>query len=217
MNNCIDVSYTLYASTYAINQGLKNLNVVDLLSFDVETAGLYTPAQRKHALQLLSLDTQIADHKLASVVANNSGLSFPSVTETTHFIFGTGIDHSVIFVTDTHQKEMQVWRWLCNFKGLLVIHNALFDLKIMYVRTGRFPQNYEDTQLLLKSLINNADTWKAKVGLKDVMGEYYAPEWALYDKYEPDNLKDEKFLSYAATDGAATYHLYQNLLEHLND
>ncbi|MCP4489796.1 MAG: hypothetical protein GY820_21135 [Gammaproteobacteria bacterium] len=214
MANYIVVTYELVASSWAIWEMLLKLNEVELLSFDVETRGLYTKEQRKEATKLLKSDMSIENHKLASVVANNSGLSFPAVTRTTHFIFGLSESHSVIMVTDTAQKEMMVWRWLRMFKGLLIIHNTLFDLKIMYHRVGALPQNYEDTQLMLKTLVNDADVWKAKVGLKDVMGSYYSPNWALYNQYEPDRNKDPKFLDYAATDGAATYLLYQNLISY---
>lgn len=215
MSDHIKVSYELLSSSWNIDSRLRTLANYPLLAFDTETKGLYTKEQRKSAQQCLN--TMVLPRKLrktTSVVANNSGLSFPTITSTTHFIFSHEKDSSYIFVTDTYQKEMQVWNWLCKFKGVLIIHNALFDLKTMYVRTGHLPIHYEDTQHMLKTLINNADSWKAKVGLKDVMGSYYKPSWALYDKYEPDDLKDKDFLEYCAIDGAATYHLYQNIMEH---
>jgi hypothetical protein len=209
----IKVTYEMAASSWAIRKKLCELDDVELMAFDVETSGLYAQAQRKEAAKLLEADMSPENHKLASVVANNSGLSFPSLTQTTHFIFGLAQDHSVVLVADTQHKEMQIWNWLCMFNGTLVIHNTLFDLKIMYHRIGKFPKHFEDTALMIKTLINNANNWQAKVGLKDVMGSHYPAAWALFDQYEPENLKNPKFLEYAAIDGAATYFLYQLLLE----
>jgi hypothetical protein len=66
---------------------------------------------------------------------------------------------------------------------------------------------------MVKTLINNSDVWKAKIGLKDLMGEYYSPAWSVFDSYEPENPLDTNFLDYAAIDGAATYHLHELILE----
>ena len=44
------------------------------------------------------------------------------------------------------------------------------------------------------------------------MVSHYSPKWTLIDEYEPDNPKEEKFLRYAAIDGAATYYLW-NLIK----
>jgi hypothetical protein len=87
----------------------------------------------------------------------------------------------------------------------------------MYNRMGELPKRYEDTALLAKCLTNHSNTWKCKVGLKDLMGEYYDPSWSLFDEYEPENLKDPKFLLYAATDGGATFKLWEIIQEELDD
>ena len=47
------------------------------------------------------------------------------------------------------------------------------------------------------------------------MSDYYSPAWALFDEYEPEDLEDPKFLDYAAIDGAATYFLYQLILQEM--
>ena len=85
----------------------------------------------------------------------------------------------------------------------------------MYHRVRTFPQRYEDTQLLVKSFVNHVNVWKAKTGLKDLMGAYYHPEWALAVDYEPINLKEPKFLMYGGIDGAATFKLARNIEEHI--
>jgi hypothetical protein len=213
----IKVDFQVCGTVWHIQKILKELYDYPILSFDTETRGVYTKQERKVASQVLSGKISYDDHKLASVIANNSGLSYPSLSEVTHFVFGTSSDTSVVIIVYSPHVEMLVWNWLISYRGLLLIHNALFDLKLMYHRTQSYPQYYEDTQLMAKSLTNHCDSWKAKVGLKDLMGSYYSPEWTLIDEYEPENLRDPRFLRYSAIDGAATYKLYEMLLEEFKD
>ena len=207
------VSRDVYSTPWTINQKLAELNKVPKMAFDIETSGLYSKEQRKEAIKLTEADLATEMHKLVSVVANNNGLSFPSLTRTTHFIFGLSRSHSAVIVVPNRHIEILVWRWLRNYRGKLLIHHALFDLKVMYHRIGDLPHDFDDTALMVKTLVNNSDVWKSKSGLKDVMGEYYPPAWALFDEYEPENLLDPKFLDYAAIDGAATFYLHEILLE----
>ena len=207
------VSYSVVSTPWSINEKLAELNSESLMSFDIETKGLYAKEQRKEALALIGEDLDVKNHGLVSVVANNSGLSFPALVKTTHFVFGTSRQTSIVMVPQNRHMELRVWDWLRNYRGKLLIHNTLFDLKVMYHRIGDLPYDYEDTALMLKTLINNSDVWKAKIGLKDVMGGYYSPAWALFDEYEPEDPKNPKFLEYAAIDGAATYYLYELILE----
>jgi len=212
----IDVTYEVYATPWHVQQKLREMNQYPELSFDCETRGVYSKAQRKEAVQFLKKEGTAQEHRqLALLVANNSGLSFPSLVNVTHFIFGISENHSIILIANYPQEEIQIWNWIARYEGMLYIHNTLLDLKLMYHRVRTFPQRYEDTQLLVKSLVNHVNVWKAKVGLKDLMGVYYHPEWALAVDYEPANLKDPKFLMYGAIDGAGTFKLYRNIEEHI--
>lgn len=213
MPKIIKVTKEVYSTPWTINEALSVMVQIPKMSFDIETSGLYSKQERKEAMKLLDEDMNIYNHKLASVVANNSGLSFPSITRTTHFIFGLSRHHSVVIVIPNRHIEILVWNWLRNYRGKLFIHFALFDLKVMYHRIRDLPYDYDDTALMLKTLINNSDVWKSKTGLKDVMGEYYSPSWSLFDEYEPENLSDPDFLDYAAIDGAATFYLHELLME----
>lgn len=209
----INVDREVYWTPWTIQQKLVELTDVPEMAFDIETMGLYTKEQRKEALKLIDEDLDLYSHKLVSIVANNSGLSFPSLIKTTHFIFGLSEDNSIIMVPPTKHSELLIWNWLRNYRGKLLIHNTLFDLKVMFHRIGDLPYDYDDTALMAKTLINNSDVWRAKIGLKDLMGEYYSPAWSMFDSYEPENPLEPKFLDYAAIDGAATYHLHQLILE----
>ena len=208
----IDVKFKVYGNKWHISKILNELSTREVLSFDTETKGVYSKAERKEAKKYLKgKNLPINKKSIALQIADNSGLSFPSLVNVTHFIFGLSESESVVIVCNDSQLEMYIWRWIANYKGLLLVHNALFDLKIMYHRVGKFPYNYEDTQLLAKCLTNNVEVWKCKVGLKDLMGSYYAPMWILVDEYEPVDPKDPKFLQYAAIDGASTFKLWYDI------
>jgi len=210
----IHVDFRVVGTKYLILKALKELEQYDVLGFDTETRGVYPRVDREEAHELLKSPKLDMEHqRVCRLVANNNGLSYPSLVSVTHFVFGISESQSVIIITDTPHLEMLVWKWVAAYKGLLVIHNTLFDLKIMYHRVKCLPQNYEDSVLIIKAYINNADTWKARVGLKDLMAEYYDPGWTLIDGYEPENLRDPAFLRYTAIDGAAVRKLWDLILE----
>jgi hypothetical protein len=213
----IEVSYKLFSTNFAIKKALKILMSYPIISFDTETRGLYLKEERAKATRIISDDEiKPEDKKVAYLIANNSGLSFPSLVRVTHFVFGISEDFSIIFIANDPSTEMLIWNWLKEYPGKLLIHNTLYDLKIMHNRVGALPKDYEDTQLLAKAMINNADSWKAKVGLKELMGDDYDPAWTLIHDYEPENLKDFKFLRYASIDGAATFKLWCDIQHTIN-
>jgi hypothetical protein len=209
----IKVTYDLCLTSYAAQKKLKELSNIPVLGFDTETRSVYTNAEIQKAKDLLKDEESIPveSRPLVKLTARSSGLSYPLITKTTHFIFGLSESHSVIIVTNTVSEELLVWYWLSQYQGKLLIHNAVFDLKTMAVRVGMLPKDYEDTQLLAKTFINNAENWKAKTGLKELMGGYYDPKWSLYNQYDIENYKDIDFLQYMAVDGAAVYKLWFQL------
>ncbi len=215
----IKVEYSVYSTTWMVNKILKSLTTVPVLSFDVETRGVYSPEVVAEAITLLKHPDELTnkDRIITRLIANNSGLSYPSLIKTTHFIFGLSEKRSIILIVHTANEELNIWNWLASYKGKLIIHNTLYDLRIMYERIGKLPNDYEDTQLLTKSLINNSDTWKSKVGLKELMGEHYDPKWVLYNDYDVTDYKDKNFLNYGAIDGAATFKLWEQLMEHITE
>lgn len=213
----IHVNYEVASTPYKIGQILKKLEMYDFLSFDTETQALYSQEEIKEAKNLIKSkefsEYPRSDQKLLKQIAKVSGLSNPFLVKVTHFIFGTSEDFSYILISTDHQTEQRIWNWLTTYKGKLAIHNSLFDLKIMYNRTHQLPINYEDTQIKAKCLINDADEYKARTGLKLLMGDYYDPKWALLDDegYNSTDYKKESFLNYCAIDGAACYKLYTML------
>lgn len=212
----IKVTYGVTATRYNIQKKLRSLSEVPVMSFDTETSGVYPKQDRKTAQKLLDKDRDLSIDQIKQyrMVAGNSGLSFPSLVVTTHFIFGLSKDHSEILIPDTIHTEMLIWEFIASYKGLLLIHNALFDLQIMYNRIRCFPENYVDTAIMSKCFINHVDIWKAKTGLKELMKGQYDPAWSIYDEYEPENPKNPKFLKYCSIDGAATFNLWEEIEGH---
>lgn len=212
----IDVTFSVYSSKYSIRDNLKNvLSNYRTLAFDCETRSIFNPEDRKEAKEYLSTaNTRDEFYKQAMVAVSSSGLSYPSITRTTHFILGSSRSHSYIFVCNDEDTEMFIWEALSRYEGLLLVHNSLFDLKIMMERVRRLPKNYVDTALMVKCMINHVNTWKAKVGLKGLMGSYYNPKWSMSaGDYEPKNLKDPSFILYCAIDGASCFYLYELILD----
>ncbi len=216
MSEIIDVSYKTYTTAISIRNILKELNNHSLLAFDTETRSKYTKAERAEVKELLKYQEELSmeDRLLCKMVNQSSGLSHPKISEVTHWIFSYEIESSIIIITENDRLRQMVADFVVSYKGKLVVHNAGFDLKIVHYLTGKFPIDYEDTQLLAKCYLNHTNVWKAKVGLKDLMGQSYSADWARYNEYDVDDLKDEKFLAYMAIDTSAVLLLFDNLKEH---
>ena len=214
----IHVNTRVYSNKWHINKVLKELEQYSILGFDTETKGIYSKKERKEAKEYLKQNNiPIENKRIALQIAENCGLSFPSLISVTHFVFGLTEDETIILICDDPKLELYIWNWIATYPGLFLIHNTLYDLKIMYHRLKMFPIRYEDTQILAKCLTNNVDVWRSKVGLKDLMGSYYDPSWSLFEEYEPDDLKDPKFINYAGIDGAATVKLWNDIQEYIEN
>ena len=214
MNEFIKVDYKVYTTLYTALKALNGLP--DLISFDMETQSVYSLDERAEAKELLKCcktDMTDEDMRLCKLVRNSSGLSHPKLTKVTHFIFGVSKSESIVVICYDKKVEKAICDWVINYKGKLITHNSLFDLKFVHHVTGKFPIDFEDTQLLAKCLINDTKVWNAKTGLKDLMAEYYDPKWTMIESYDIQDYKDEAFLRYSAIDGAATYYLWELLNE----
>ncbi len=210
----IEVSFKAASTSWGIKKELERLGEIKTLGFDVETRSLYSTKERKTAEELLKrTDLNLEEKKKYMLISNTSGLSHPSLVQTTHFIFGESESFSTVLVAETPYVEQAIWDWLVQTDSLFLIHNSLFDLRICHHRTGRIVNNFTDTALVTKTLVNDANNAKSRTGLKHLMGSYYPPAWSLFEDYDNPNLKDPKALLYAATDGCAVYKLWELLQE----
>ena len=215
----INVKYKVLATPYSISKFLDSIEDREVITYDCETQSLYSQDEIKEAKDLLK-DPDKLDHStyvFLNQVANSDGLSNPRIVKVTHFIFGLSRDEAVVCIAYTPRTEKMIMRWLVNFKNKIVIHNATFDLKLVYNRTNKIPPNIEDTQLLAKTFINDASDFRAKTGLKELMRGYYDHRWELIETYNVVNYKDPNFIRYCAIDGAATFYLWEQLQEVINE
>lgn len=220
MKEYIKVNYEFHTTLYSINKALKKLESYDILSLDFEAQSVYSLKERAEAKDLLkqySEDMSPDDIRLSKMVARSSGLSNPRISKVTHVIFGLSNHESVVLVVNGYKSLKAIMDWIVNYPGKLIIHNSLFDLKIVHYWTNKLPKDFIDTQLLTKTVINHTENWKAKSGLKDLMSGHYDPRWCEIESYDIQDFKNEAFLRYSAIDGAATYKLYEELQEHLNE
>lgn len=220
MNNIIEVSYTYYTTAYSIKKVLATLVDVPIMSLDFETQATYTVAERKEAKELVKKhqsELSSEDLRLSKVVANCSGLSHPKITKITHVIFGLSESESIILVINNYVTMLQALHWIAKYQGKFLIHNSLFDLKLVHYHTGKLPKDVEDTQLAARCLVNHTQDWECKTGLKYLMAEYYDPKWSMIESYDNPNYKDPNFLRYCSIDGAATFKLWNDLQEHLDE
>jgi len=214
MEATVKVKYKTYATLYSIRRAIKEIETSHkMVSFDIETRSIYTEVQRLIAKKYLEdNELNIEEENEYTRIKHSSGLSHPSMVQTTHIILGLDVNESVIFIVD-EKLERFVFNWLVNTNMKILIHNASFDLKVVHHRTGRFPKDYEDTQQLAKSLINDCNNYHSRTGLKLLVGSYYPPKWSMKGEtdFEVKNLKDKDFLYYCAIDGGATRMLYSML------
>ena len=216
MSNFIEVTYDKYFTLVSALSALKELPYQ--VSLDFETQSLYNKEEKAEAKKFLKeeeLDRET--EKFCKVVANSSGLSYPSITKITHMSIAWSDKDALVVVIPDMRTEMAILNWIVSSNHHFIIHNSLFDLKQVYVKTGKLPKKYDDSQLLAKSFINHSNIWKANVGLKELMSQYYDPKWCGIDGYDDTDLKKESFLKYAAIDACATYLLWTQLQEEIEE
>ena len=219
MQKKLHVKYRVTNTLFTTKKVLEHIDATHtVVSFDIETRSIYTKTQRELAkIALKNIDgLTIEEENEYNRVLHSSGLSHPSIVKTTHIILGLDLEESIIIVIDDDERlEKFVFNWLVRTNVKLLIHNASFDLKMVHHRTGLFPKDYEDTQQLAKSLINDCNNYHSRTGLKLLVGDHYPPKWSMKGDtdYEVKDLKNEHFLDYCAIDGSAVLLLWSMLQE----
>lgn len=140
-----------------------------------------------------------------------TALDHPFHCVVTHFAFAFSDSHGYVVTCDTDEIRDAVFSFLVTTKKRQVVHNASYDFKHVYFNTRKFPQVYEDTQILAKTLINHCDTNKAQTGLKHLAGHRYGAWGISSDNFDLAHIYDDHVHHYAAIDAAATYWLWSSL------
>lgn len=144
-----------------------------------------------------------------------TALDHPEHCVVTHCSMAVSENHGYVFIINSKQMLTRLFTFLVTTKAKQVLHNATFDFKYVYYYTQRFPQNYEDTAVLAKCILNHVNTNLATVGLKELAGKWYG-SWAVSpDSFDLSQQYDEKLLLYSATDACATWKLWHSIQAHL--
>lgn len=216
MDTLIKVNYEYSDNAFKVSRWLEELP--ELFAADFEVASKFTAKEKEH-LQI-RLDTlhnlSFEEKRVLQQQIESDGLSHPSLTVITHLSIGWSDRDSKVIVCSNNKIRDIVYNFLINTNKTQIWHNATFDFKHIYYRTGYIPKNYIDTMLLARCILNDANGFKNNVGLKELMAYAYG-DWAISkDNFTLEEMWDENMIRYAATDSPATYKLYQDILEDQN-
>ena len=210
MDTPIIVNYEYTNNLYKAKQWLSNLP--DLFAADFEVASKYTKRQKdliKHRLDNYKLSFEKERVLLQQLTSD--GLSHPSLTVITHLSVGWTDRDSKVIVCDTERIRMLVLEFLISTEKEQLWHNSVFDFKHIFYHTGVLPSNYIDTQLLAKSILNDADSFKDRTSLKELM-QYKYGTWAISkDDFTLEEMWNPATIEYSAIDSCATFGLYQDI------
>lgn len=208
------INYTYSSNLYTIMSTLNNLP--DLIACDFETASKWTDAEKEEMKQFLSEYDEDIDREEKRQIRQfieSDGLSHPSLTYVTHLSIAWSPTDAFVAVLPTDLHRQRVLRWLATTDRKQIWHNLSFDGKHILYHTGGFPKNYEDTEVLAKTILNHVNTFEAKTGLKHLMGYKYG-DWAVSaDHFNLDSIFDETLIKYAGIDACATYALWLEMQE----
>jgi hypothetical protein len=211
----IKVNYKHTNNAYEAQQWLNSLP--DLFAADFETASMYTDA-RKNIIkfQLDNFNLTPEKRRVLLQQLTSDGLSHPSLTVITHLSVGWSDKDSCVIVCDTPNIRQLVFNFLTTTDKTQLWHNSIFDFKHIFSNTNKLPKKYIDTQLLAKSILNDANSFRDKTSLKELMAYAYG-DWAISkDSFTLEDMYDETMIRYAATDSCATFKLYTDIMQDLD-
>ena len=206
----IKVNYEYTNNTYRAKQWLDNLP--DLFAADFEVASKYTKKEKDTFMyRLQNNNLSFEEYRTTLQKYTSDGLSHPSLTVITHLSVGWSDNEGYVIVCDTDAIRNLVCNFLVSTNKTQIWHNACYDFLRIHYLTHKLPKNYIDTQLLAKSLLNNANPFKDRTGLKELMAYAYG-DWAISkENFTLEEMWKEETIRYSATDSCATYKLYEDI------
>lgn len=176
---------------------------------DFETASKYSTAQKEEMkLQLEVTEPDSTDAIWLQQQISSDGLSHPSLVRITHLSIAISETESFV-CTISKESETAICEWLCETKIKQVWHNASFDFKLIYDRVQSFPRFYEDSQLMWYTILNHADSFQARTGLKHLAKNVYGT-WGegMAENFNLESMHDPDLIHYAGIDTQACLFLY---------
>ena len=209
MFDTIQVQFESTSSPDTALTYIDNLKGFPSIAWDFEVAVKYSEAELSaFTAALEDLSTSKHDYIKAKSCLKATALDHPSHTTLTHCSIAVNDSEAYVFILDNPKITNYVLDYLVTTPQTQILHNASFDFKHLYYYTGKFPSTYEDTQILAKTILNHTNPAQARVGLKDLAGQWYG-DWAISsDNFTLSQIHDPKVLKYAAIDACATYKLW---------
>lgn len=210
MNQPIKVEFEYTNNLYKTKKQLEKLP--DLIACDFEIASRFTAKEKlfiKTKLEEYNLDNETRRILLQQYTSN--GLSHPSLTVITHFSVAWSDHESYVVVCDTPYIRQFILNFLISTDRTQIWHNAPFDFKHIFFNTNNIPKRFIDTLLKAKCILNDANPFRDKVNLKDLMGYAYGP-WAIAkEEFTIEEMWTEEMLRYTATDSCACMKLCNDI------
>ena len=212
LGSAIKVEYEYTDNISTAKQWLEELD--STFAADFEVAIKYTPKELKEfASKMEDESLPYLKRKEYGAKCEATALGHPSHTTITHLSIANSIDFGRVIILNSDEITKLVLRFLTTTDKKQVWHNASYDFKHIEYYLLKFPKDYEDTQILYKTLLNHTDVLKAKTSLKGLAGAKYG-SWAIAsDNFTLSNMYDEGLLKYAATDACATYYLWDEWIK----
>lgn len=202
-----------YQSTNDANTAKQWLHgLPNLFAADLETAIRYSnetiqTAKEKMVDELLPKKERIRYQAIAKATA----LGHPYHCTITHVNVAWTEEDAYVFIIDNKKIADVVLNFLVTTTSKQIWHNYCYDGRFMRYYAHADPIDIEDTQILAKTLINHVETFKARTGLKELMGPWYG-DWGISsDNFTLEQQHDPKVIKYSAIDAAATFKLWEYL------
>lgn len=208
----IAVNYKYTSNLYTARKWLEELP--DVIACDFETASKFT--RKEKDLMKFRLDNRrlsFEEHRVLLQQYESNGLSHPSLTVITHLSIGWSDRDALVIICDNNGMRQFIFDFLVTTKRYQIWHNSPFDFKHIRFNTGLLPMFYEDTMLKSKCFLNDANPYRDKVSLKELMAYAYG-DWAISkDEFTLEEMYKESTNKYAAIDSCATFKLKEDLIE----
>lgn len=214
-----NVTYTTITNPLILIQSLTEISKkYHLIACDFEAASKYTDTQKEvMRLQLADMQEGTLDYHHLKQQIDSSGLSHPSLVQITHFSLAISETEAYVVIITSPKMQSILLNWLVTTETTQIWHDASFDFRLIYYHTRKFPLNYEDTQVLAKTILNHVNNQKSMTGLKHLMGYKYGA-WAVSkDEFNLSQMFKEHVLHYAAIDACATFALWNEIQDSLKE
>lgn len=218
MSILLESAAVTHQQTNDTKEALQWLNAITapIIACDFEAASKYTDEEKEEFKRQLETAGRLDKHILQQRI-DSSGLSHPSLSRLTHMSLAYSETEAYVFIFDNQEIQDTVLDWIVTTPIKQVWHNLCFDGKHILHNTGKLPIDYEDSQILAKTLLNHVDNSKSATGLKHLMG-YKFGAWAVSsDNFTLDNMYSPELIHYAAIDACATLTLWNEITSFLKD